>query len=261
MLETVPDILARIVDHKRGELAGRNVDLRALERRAGEAAGGKRGFRRALELQPPSVIAEVKKASPSKGLLCADFDPRRIAETYAAGGAAALSVLTDAHFFQGSMTDLEQARAAVPIPVLRKDFTISPVDILEAAVAGADAILLITAILDGSELCRFRELAGGFGMDTLVEVHNEEELQRAIDSGAEIIGVNNRDLRTFEVKLETSLSLAEKMPAGTMLVSESGIHSNSDVRLLAAAGYRAFLVGEHLMKSSDPARALEALRS
>jgi indole-3-glycerol phosphate synthase len=261
MLQTVPDILARIVAHKRSELEERNADLQALERAAAGAAGRQRGFRRSLEAHAPAIIAEIKKASPSKGLLSASFDPPSIARTYERGGAAALSVLTDEKFFQGGFADLEAARAAVHLPVLRKDFTIDLVHVLEAAARGADAILLIAAILETAEMRRFRELAASLGLDALVEVHDGEELDRAIESGATIIGVNNRDLRTFEVRLETSLRLAERMPAGALTVSESGIHSAADVRLLRGAGYRAFLVGEHLMKAPDPAVALEALRS
>ncbi len=261
MLQTVPDILARIVAHKRSELLERNADLQVLERAAADAVGRQRGFRRSLEAHAPAIIAEIKKASPSKGLLSASFDPPSIARTYERGGAAALSVLTDEKFFQGGFADLEAARAAVQLPVLRKDFTIDPVHVLEAAARGADAILLIAAILETAEMRRFRELAGSLGLDALVEVHDGEELDRAIESGATIIGVNNRDLRTFEVRLETSLRLAERMPAGALTVSESGIHSAADVQLLRGAGYRAFLVGEHLMKAADPAAALEALRS
>jgi indole-3-glycerol phosphate synthase len=261
MLQTVPDILARIVAHKRSELLERGGDLQALEHAAADAVGRQRGFRKSLEAQTPAIIAEIKKASPSKGLLSASFDPPSIARTYERGGAAALSVLTDEKFFQGGFADLEAARAAVALPVLRKDFTIDPVHVLEAAARGADAILLIAAILETAEMRMFRELAGSLGLDALVEVHDGEELDRAIDSGATIIGVNNRDLRTFEVRLETSLRLAERMPAGVLTVSESGIHGSADVQLLHGAGYRAFLVGEHLMKAPDPAAALEALRS
>jgi indole-3-glycerol phosphate synthase len=194
-------------------------------------------------------------------LLSADFDPVLIARNYEAGGAAALSVLTDARYFQGSLQDLERARSSVTIPVLRKDFTLDEHHVYEAGSIGADAILLIAAILTSEEMRRFRELAESLGLAALVEVHNQDELQSAVDSGASIIGVNNRDLHTFEVKIETSLRLAEKMPSGVVLVSESGIHSNADVRLLMDAGYSAFLVGEHLMKSGDPASALRALRA
>jgi len=219
----------------------------------------RRDFRAALSAHVPAIIAEVKKASPSRGILCEDFDPPRIARHYEQGGAAALSVLTDRDYFQGSLADLQTARAAVGIPVLRKDFTISTRQILEAAAKGADAILLIAAILSERELRDFREAAGRYGLCALVEVHDRGELDAAIASGATLIGVNNRNLRTFEVRLETSLELAERMPAGALLVSESGIHTSADIARLRAAGYSAFLVGEHLMKSADPAEALRAL--
>ncbi len=261
MIASVPDILARIVAHKREELAGRGADLRSLEKAAERSVAERRGFRKALERSTPSIIAEIKKASPSKGLLSESFDPPEIARTYERGGAAALSVLTDERFFQGCFADLRAARAAVGLPALRKDFTIDELHVVEAAALGADAILLITAILETTQLRQFRELAEQYGLDVLVEVHDGEELDRAIESGASIIGVNNRDLRTFTVRLETSLELAERMPAGVLAVSESGIHSAADVRLLSSAGYRAFLVGEHLMKAADPAAALEALRA
>ena len=220
-----------------------------------------RDFRAALESHTPAIIAEIKKASPSKGLLTHDFDPVRNACAYQSGGAAALSVLTDGPFFQGSLADLQGARAAVALPVLRKDFTIDPVQILEAAAHGADAILLIAAILTTQQLREYRELAALQRMAALVEVHDRDELRAAIDSGAEIIGVNNRNLATFELTLETSLSLAELMPDGALTVSESGIHTPEDIALLRDAGYRAFLVGEQLMRSGDPAAELQALVS
>ncbi|MBM3765203.1 MAG: indole-3-glycerol phosphate synthase TrpC [Acidobacteria bacterium] len=261
MVQTVPDILARIVERKRQELAERSTKTREIEALAEASMAARRGFRAALGASTPAIIAEIKKASPSKGLLSENFDPKSIALAYQRGGAAALSVLTDADFFQGSFEHLNAARGAVHMPVLRKDFTIDSYHVVEAAARGADAILLIAAILDVSELRRFREMAAAFRLDALVEVHDGEELAKAIDSGAEIIGVNNRDLRNFSVKLETSLRLAESIPPGALRVSESGIHSADDVKTLRAAGYRAFLVGEHLMKSPDPAAALEALRA
>lgn len=261
MLQTVPDILARIVAHKRQELVERGAELRLLERAAEASVSGRRGFRSALESSTPAIIAEIKKASPSKGLLSASFDPAAIAQLYEKGGASALSVLTDERFFQGGSADLQAARGAVALPVLRKDFTIDPLHVIEAAAMGADAILLIAAILETGELRRFRELAEGYGLDVLVEVHDEAEFERAFESGATIIGVNNRDLHTFAVDLDTSLRISVHFSAGILAVSESGIHSADDVRLLRGAGYRAFLVGEHLMKSPDPAAALEALRS
>lgn len=259
MTDTVPDILARIVAKKREELASATRTFDELEGEAGEARAGRRDFRAALLARTPAIIAEVKKASPSKGLLSADFDPARIARLYQSGGAAAMSVLTDESFFQGSLADLRAARAAAGIPVLRKDFTIAKRHVLEAAAAGADAVLLIAAILSEREMRDFRELAAHYRMTALVEVHNRTELDRAIASGAEVIGVNNRNLATFHVSLDTSLELAPHMPAGSVLVSESGIHGADDVRRLRAAGYHAFLVGEHLMKSGDPAAALRAL--
>lgn len=205
------------------------------------------------------MIAEVKKASPSKGILSHDFDPVRIATQYEAGGAAALSILTDESFFQGSLADLQAARAAVEIPVLRKDFTIATAHIVQAAAHGADAILLIAAILSEREIRDFREAAARYGMAALVEVHDRGELDVAIAAGADIIGVNNRNLNTFEVTLDTSIQLAQSMPSGALLVSESGIHNAADIARLRSAGYTAFLVGEHLMKSGDPATALRAL--
>jgi indole-3-glycerol phosphate synthase len=219
----------------------------------------RRDFRAALCVHTPAIIAEVKKASPSKGLLCADFDPAGIARQYQQGGAAALSVLTDETFFQGSLADLEAARGAVRLPVLRKDFTIATSHVVEAAAHGADAILLIAAILTEREIRDFRELAARYALGALVEVHNQRELETAIAAGADIIGVNNRDLATFEDTLETSLRLAEHMPEGVVRISESGIHDARDIATLRAAGYTAFLVGEHLMKSGDPAAALGAL--
>jgi indole-3-glycerol phosphate synthase len=212
-----------------------------------------------LTARNPAIIAEVKKASPSKGVLSTNFDPVRIAESYESGGAAALSVLTDAPFFQGSLADLQAARGAVSLPVLRKDFTIDQSQILEAAAHGADAILLIAAILTTSQMLEFREIAARHRLSALVEVHDKAELMRAIDSGAEIIGVNNRNLSTFELSLDVSVSLAEFMPKGAVLVSESGIHDAADIARLRNAGYQAFLVGEHLMKSGDPAGAVREL--
>ena len=261
MVRAVPDILARIVEHKRAELA-RDLPQRAeLERRAATRTDH-RDFHRALIAHPPSVIGEIKKASPSKGTLAVgEFDPAAIAREYSWGGAAALSVLTDREFFHGSLADLETARAAVSVPALRKDFTLDAFHVIEAAAHGADAILLIVALLEERALRDLRELAARYRMAALVEVHEEFELETALASGAEIVGVNNRNLHTFDVNLETSLQLAAKIPAHVVKVSESGIHSRADVARLAGAGYQAFLVGEHLMKSSDPSAALQELRS
>ncbi|MSV34971.1 MAG: indole-3-glycerol phosphate synthase TrpC [Bryobacterales bacterium] len=260
MAVAVPDILAKIVDRKRSTLEHLAAMRPELERRARQRSAA-RDFTAALTANPPAIIAEIKKASPSKGVFTGDFHPEKIAAIYAAGGAAALSVLTDQEFFQGTLAHLEAARAAVPIPVLRKDFAIDELHVIEAAAHGADAILLIAAILDAPRMRRFRELAREYGMAALVEVHNAAELDSALASGAGIIGVNNRNLHTFEVALETSLRLAEKMPSGVVKVAESGIHSRNHVHTLRAAGFDAFLVGEHLMKSADPAAALKELRS
>jgi indole-3-glycerol phosphate synthase len=272
--EAVPDILARIVARKREELACLTArDFEQWEREAELRLPDRRDFRAALAgsggpaqtgrstppARRPAIISEVKKASPSKGLLSDDFDPARIAAAYERGGAAALSVLTDRDFFQGSLADLEEARAAVRLPALRKDFTIAREQIVQAAAHGADAILLIAAILSERELRDFREEAARWKMAALVETHNRRELDAAAASGADLIGVNNRDLSTFHVTLETSLDLAPHFPAGALRVSESGIRYPADIARLRDAGYSAFLVGERLMKSGDPAAALKAL--
>src|ERR1022692_442060 len=194
LIDTVPDILARIVAKKRQDLARTAQPLEAWEREAALRLPARRDFRAALAARPPAIIAEIKKASPSKGVLSHDFAPARIAGAYERGGAAALSALTDETFFQGSLADLESARAAVSLPVLRKDFTIDPVQILEAAAHGADAILLIAAILSGRQMREFRETAARYRLSALVEVHNRRELDAAIDAGADLIGVNNRNL-------------------------------------------------------------------
>jgi indole-3-glycerol phosphate synthase len=258
LTDQIPDILARIVARKHEELAG-PLPLDQWEREAELRQGGRRDFRACLELRSPAIIAEVKKASPSKGVLAENFDPPAIAAAYERGGAAAVSVLTDESFFQGSLAHLESARAAVRLPVLRKDFTIAGAHILQAAAHGADAILLIAAILTGRELRDFREQAGRIGMAALVEVHSLAELEKAAGAGSTIIGVNNRNLSTFEVTLETSLRLAEHIPSGALRVSESGIHSGADLARLREAGFTAFLVGEHLMKSGSPEAALQRL--
>ena len=262
MTSTVPDILARIVAKKREDLASAGpLPIDRWETEAARLLPHRRDFRKALATRfpAPAIIAEIKKASPSKGVLCTDFNPARIAASYAHGGAAALSILTDAPFFQGSLADLAAARDAAPLPALRKDFTIDRSQILEAAAHGADAILLIAAILTQGEIRDFREEAARLHLSALVEVHNRAELDIAIAAGADLIGVNNRDLSTFHVTLQTSLDLASHMPTGAILVSESGIQSAADIGLLRDTGYHAFLVGEYLMKSGDPAAALAQL--
>jgi indole-3-glycerol phosphate synthase len=260
-----PDILARIVSRKREELRASTVPAAGLRQLAQSLRPGRRNFTAALRSKwhsnRPAIIAEIKKASPSRGILVNDFCPVELAKQYELGGAAALSVLTDRDFFEGSLDDLRNARAACNLPVIRKDFTISEYHVLEAAAAGADAILLIVAILDESRLHSFRELAREFEMAALVEVHDARELEIALRSDAEIIGVNNRDLRTFDVSLETSVSLAPQIPGTVTKVSESGIFSSADIQRLLDAGYDACLVGEHLVKSGNPTVALQALCS
>jgi indole-3-glycerol phosphate synthase len=254
-----PDILARIVSRKREELCAANIPAAELRQLAESRRSDRRDFAAALRAKRPAIISEIKKASPSRGVLVEDFRPVELAKQYERGGAAALSVLTDHDFFQGSLADLWAARAASSLPVIRKDFTISEFQVLEAAAYGADAILLIVAILDKAQLHAYRELAAEFDMAALVEVHDRRELGIAIDSGAEIIGVNNRDLRTFQVSLDTSLRLAPEIPPTVIKVSESGIFTAAHVRRLMDAGYDAFLVGEHLVKSGDAVQALREL--
>ncbi len=225
-----------------------------------------RGWVRALRAKAataPAAIAEIKKASPSKGLIRADFDAAALARSYFAGGATALSVLTDEPFFQGSLRNLDLASAAVPLPCLRKDFTVDEYQIAEARAHGGDAILLIAAALADAELRRFAEAARALDLDVLVEVHTGDELDRVLDlvgeRGAGAIGVNNRDLRTFEVRLETSLELAARIPPAVVRVAESGIARGEDLARLRAAGFDAFLIGESLMRQADPGAALAAL--
>jgi len=261
-----PDILKKILRRKIEEIEvrQRDRDLAAV-RRLSQQASPVRGFiaalRRKLDQQQPAVIAEIKKASPSKGVLREDFRPAEIARSYELGGAACLSVLTDKDFFQGADTYLEQARASCSLPVLRKDFTIDPYQVYEARALGADCILLIVAALDDGLLGELLDLAGELGMDALVEVHDQVELERALGTGAALIGVNNRDLRTFETSLRTTLNLLSHMPADRLLVTESGIHTPDDVRLMRAAGVNVFLVGEAFMKAADPGARLAALFS
>jgi len=261
MTQAVPDILARIVEQKRHELQIAYIPRIVLERLAESCARARRDFTAALRAKSPAIIAEIKKASPSKGVLREDFQPVETALAYEQGGAAALSVLTDQQFFQGSLDNLMAARKAVKIPALRKDFTVSEYHVVEAGAHNADAILLIAAILTEKEMRRFRELAEEWGMAALVEVHDAEELKPALASGAQIIGVNNRNLRTFEVTLETSLRLAEQIPSDILKVSESGFETREQIRQLQDAGYQGFLIGEHLMRSANPAEALRALTS
>ena len=253
-------VLDEILESKREEIA--RLRRRAPEMEA-EARGlpAPRSFTAALRRPDGhlAVIAEIKRRSPSKGDLAPELDPAAVASAYATGGAACLSVLTDVEFFGGSVADLQAARSAVELPVLRKDFTVSERDVYDARIMGADAVLLIAAALATSELSRFREVAAALGMTALVEVHDADELSRALAAGADVIGVNQRDLRTFDVDRELAARLAAKMPDGVVTVAESGIRDAGDVTRLVDAGYDAILVGESLVTSPDPADAVRAL--
>jgi indole-3-glycerol phosphate synthase len=250
-------ILDTIVARKKEEVAA--LKARGIAALAQEISPP-RGFIRALTDFPGvAVIAEAKKASPSKGVIRPDFDPVAIARSYQVGGAQALSVLTDVDFFQGSLAYIPAVRAAVTLPVLRKDFIIDPLQIREARAYGADAILLIAAILETSQIEEYQGLALELGMDALVEVHDEAELEKAVAAGSRLIGVNNRDLRDFSMDLNTTFRLQKMIPKDIPLVSESGIRDHRDMVRLAAHGVRAALVGETLMRAADPAEALRML--
>jgi indole-3-glycerol phosphate synthase len=253
--------LEQIVEAKQREVAElREPSRSALLRSDAGKADAPRGFLRALRLRPNAIIAEIKRASPSRGVLTADFEPSAIARAYEMGGADAVSVLTDRHFFQGSPEDLRAARASVACPVLRKDFVISEEQVYEARSIGADAILLIVRILDRRTLRACREVAESLGMDALVEVHTVAEAEQAVDAGARMIGANNRDLDTFDVDLRTSDRLRQAIPGGILAVSESGIRTPSDAQRLFALGYDAILVGEGLIRADDRGEAVRALR-
>jgi len=258
----MPVSLDHIVSSTRRKAAEakRTADPRELERRAERHEP--RGFRRALEKKSKvgvAVIAELKKASPSKGLIRADFRVEELARELEAAGAAALSVLTDEEFFQGSLENLRLASAAIRIPCLRKDFIVDEFQLLEARANSADAVLLIVAALTNAELNRLALGARLHELDVLCEVHDEAELQRALDAGFDLIGVNTRDLRTFQVDAETAFRLAERLPKNVVRVAESGIRSGDDIVQLRAAGYQAFLIGESLMRAERPGEALRAL--
>ena len=260
------DILNRILARKAEEVAERRARLPEAELIARIAdLPGTRGFSAAIEAKIdaglPAVIAEVKKASPSKGLIRTNFDPAAIAKSYAAAGAACLSVLTDSDFFQGSEAFLQQAREACSLPVLRKDFIIDAYQVYEARAIGADCVLLIVSALDDDVLLQLSLLAAELDLDVLCEVHDEEELERAMALPVPLIGVNNRNLRTFETSLETSLTLQAMIEYDRVLVAESGIHTPEDVALLRAGGIQAFLVGEAFMRAEDPGTELRRLFS
>ncbi len=254
------DILERIVEVRRRavEISRQTLPVAKLEERL-LAASPPRDFTAALSRQGLNVISELKRASPSRGVLRQEFNPAALASAFEAAGAVALSVLTEPDFFQGGLEHLAIARSVAGLPVLRKDFIFDPYQLFEARAAGADAVLLIVAILGTKELKGLLALSRDLGLAALVEVHSEDELARALDAGAEIIGVNNRDLTTFEVNPEVSLRLIEKIPDNVTAVSESGLRTHADLENLRAAGFDAFLVGEHLMQSPDPGHALRRL--
>jgi indole-3-glycerol phosphate synthase len=260
------DILQRILARKAGEIAERSgrIALDQLRARCADAPPP-RGFADALRTKvgagQAAVIAEVKKASPSQGVIRENFDPAEIARSYEAGGAACLSVLTDMDFFQGADAYLREAREACALPVLRKDFTLDEYQVYEARVLGADCILLIVAALDDAALGDLSALAHKLGMDVLIEAHDAQELDRALATPARLVGINNRNLRTFQTSLDTTLDLRERVPADRLLVTESGIHSRADVQRMRTASVHAFLVGEAFMRATDPGAELQRLFS
>jgi indole-3-glycerol phosphate synthase len=259
---THPDLLATIVAATERITASRRAQepLDALERRAGNASPRGELFESRLRRAGGfNVIAECKRRSPSRGVLAVDYDPVRIARAYAGGGAAAISVLTEPTFFDGALAHLQAVRAAVDVPLLRKDFVVDEYQLFEARAAGADAVLLIVAALDQPRLEALQARAWQLGLATLVEVHDREELDRAVGSGARVIGVNNRNLRTLKVDVAASDGLAARMPKGVVAVSESGLQSRADLERLAAGGYGAFLIGERFMTDPDPAAAIKLL--
>lgn len=251
--------LSEIIERKRQRLASAKD---AVPFESFKTCSNSHRFREALLRNGINIVAEFKRRSPSKGVIRADADLRQIAPAYQAGGAIAISVLTEEDYFAGSLEDLRAVKRLVDLPVLRKDFIFDEYQVYESAAAGADAVLLIVAALDDELLLILRRLIEDeLGMDALVEVHTRDELQRALAAGANVIGVNNRNLHTFEVSLDTSLSLASEAPAGTVLISESGLNNSVDLARLHDAGYRGFLIGESLMRSENPVAALRDLLS
>jgi indole-3-glycerol phosphate synthase len=259
-----PDILKKIIARKLEEIAERKQQCALTEMRVrAQVADVCRGFVQAIKTKidagKPGVIAEIKKASPSKGVIREQFNPAEIAVSYEKGGAACLSVLTDRDFFQGSEDYLQQAREACSLPVIRKDFIVDPYQVYEARAIGADCILLIVAALNDTQLADLSALALELGMDVLVEVHDAEELERALKLNLPLIGINNRNLRTFEVSLNTTLDLLKQIPSDRIVVTESAIHSQKDVELMRKNGVNAFLVGEAFMRAKDPGVELARL--
>ena len=263
-LDSAPDILKRIVERKAERIeAARRARPEAALREALAEADAPRGFVAAIDARlaagRPAVIAEAKKASPSKGVLRDPYNPAAVARSYEAGGASCLSVLTEADFFAGADAHLQSARAACTLPVIRKDFVIDPYQIIESRALGADCVLLIVAILDDARLKALHELATELGMDVLVEVHDHDELARALAIAPPLLGINNRDLRSFETDIATTTRLAAEVPDGTRLVCESGIHTRADVAQIQADGVNAFLVGEAFMRAEAPGEKLAEL--
>ena len=263
-MSNTPDILVKILNRKREEIAERSEKTPLAELKARiETASPVRGFVNAIELTisqaKPAVIAEIKKASPSKGVIRENFDPVAIAKSYEKGGATCLSILTDVDFFKGSDEYLQQAREACALPVIRKDFIIDPYQVYEARTIGADCILLIVAALSDDQLMDLSDLASYLGLDVLVEVHDEEELQRALTLNTKLIGINNRNLRTFDVSLQTTIDLLPKIPGDRIVVTESAIHSPDDVALMRQHNVNTFLVGEAFMRADDPGVKLAEL--
>jgi len=262
--DNTPDILKKIIQRKQEEIETRQQQ-KSLDQLISEASSASpvRGFvdsiRQKVREDKPAVIAEIKKASPSKGIIREDFKPADIAKSYAEAGACCLSVLTDVDFFQGSDAYLQEARNACELPVIRKDFTIEPYQVYEARALGADCILLIVAVLNPFKLELLYNLARELDLDVLIEVHNEEELKRALPLGSDLIGINNRNLRTFETTLNTTLGLLSLIPDDRVVVTESGIHSSHDVDLMREHNVDAFLVGEAFMRAEDPGAELRHL--
>ncbi|MBU2569997.1 MAG: indole-3-glycerol phosphate synthase TrpC [Gammaproteobacteria bacterium] len=259
-----PDILKKILDTKADEIARRklNTTVDMLREIAG-GVEGPRGFAAALQskvaAKKPAIIAEVKKASPSKGVIRENFDPVAIGQDYAMNGAACLSVLTDKEYFQGSEVYLQMVRERCPLPVLRKDFMIDPYQVFEARALGADCILLIVAALDDAQMHELANTANELGMDVLVEVHDADELQRALTLDTPLIGINNRNLRTFETSLQTTLDLKDQIPENRIIITESGIHTPEDVKLMTDNAIYAFLVGEAFMRAPSPGQKMREL--
>jgi len=263
-MTNTPDILKRIIKRKAQEIDER-VKNKSIEQVIEQAkdASPVRGFvdsmKARLAKNEPAIIAEIKKASPSKGLIREDFIPAEIAKSYEEGGASCISVLTDIDFFKGSDLYLKQARSACNLPVIRKDFIIDPYQVYEARAMGADCILLIVAVLDNMKLNQLYSLARALGMDVLIEVHDEEELLRSLPLGADLVGINNRNLRNFDTSLHTTIDLLPQIPDGRIVVTESGIHNAEDVTLMRENDVNAFLVGEAFMRADDPGAALKKL--